>query len=60
MMTALVRGPLALGAVLLLGWGLAAELALVTPPAFLFGVRAARSNTADLIAARAFQASAKT
>ena len=61
MITALVPGLSALGAVLLLGeplgWNLLAGLALVTA-GILFGVRAARQKTTDLIAARAYPASA--
>lgn len=57
MITALVPGLSALGAVLLLGeplgWNLLAGLALVTA-GILFGVRATRQNTTDLIAARAY------
>ena len=56
MITALVPGLSALGAVLLLGeplgWNLLAGLALVTA-GILFGVRAARQTTTDLIAVRA-------
>ena len=54
MITALVPGLSALGAVLLLGLNLLAGLALVTA-GILFGVRAARRNTPDLIAAGARQ-----
>ena len=61
MITALVPGLSALGAVLLLGeplgWNLLAGLALVTA-GILFGVRATRQKTTDLIAARACPASA--
>ena len=61
MITALVPGLSALGAVLLLGeplgWNLLAGLALVTA-GILFGVRATRQKTTDLIAARAYPASA--
>ena len=61
MITALVPGLSALGAVLLLGeplgWNLLAGLALVTA-GILFGVRATRQKTTDLIAARACTASA--
>ena len=61
MITALVPGLSALGAVLLLGeplgWTLLAGLALVTA-GILFGVRATRQKTTDLIAARACPASA--
>lgn len=61
MITALVPGLSALGAVLLLGeplgWNLLAGLALVTA-GILFGVRAARQKTTDLIAARACPTSA--
>ena len=61
MITALVPGLSALGAVLLLGeplgWNLLAGLALVTA-GILFGVRATRQKTTDLIAARAYTASA--
>ena len=61
MITALVPGLSALGAVLLLGeplgWNLLAGLALVTA-GILFGVRATRQTTTDLIAARACPASA--
>ena len=61
MITALVPGLSALGAVLLLGeplgWNLLAGLSLVTA-GILFGVRAARQKTTDLIAARACPASA--
>ena len=61
MITALVPGLSALGAVLLLGeplgWNLLAGLALVTA-GILFGVRAARQTTIDLIAARACPTSA--
>lgn len=57
MITALVPGLSALGAVLLLGeplgWNLLAGLALVTA-GILFGVRATRQKTTDLIAARAY------
>ena len=59
MITALVPGLSALGAVLLLGeplgWNLLAGLALVTA-GILFGVRATRQKTTDLIAARAYPA----
>ena len=61
MITALVPGLSALGAVLLLGeplgWNLLAGLALVTA-GILVGVRATRQKTTDLIAARACPASA--
>lgn len=61
MITALVPGLSALGAVLLLGeplgWNLLAGLALVTA-GILFGVRATPQKTTDLIAARACPASA--
>ena len=61
MITALVPGLSALGAVLLLGeplgWNLLAGLSLVTA-GILFGVRAARQKTTDLIAARACPTSA--
>ena len=61
MITALVPGLSALGAVLLLGeplgWNLLAGLALVTA-GILFGVRAVRPNTPDSIAASARAASA--
>lgn len=61
MITALVPGLSALGAVLLLGeplgWNLLAGLALVTA-GILFGVRATRQKTTDLIAARAYPESA--
>ena len=61
MITALVPGLSALGAVLLLGeplgWNLLAGLALVTA-GILFGVRATRQKTTDLIAVRACPASA--
>ena len=61
MITALVPGLSALGAVLLLGeplgWNLLAGLALVTA-GILFGVRATRQKATDLIAARACPASA--
>ncbi len=61
MITALVPGLSALGAVLLLGeplgWNLLAGLALVTA-GILFGVRATRQKTTDLRAARAYPASA--
>ncbi len=61
MITALVPGLSALGAVLLLGeplgWNLLAGLSLVTA-GILFGVRATRQKTTDLIAARACPASA--
>ena len=61
MITALVPGLSALGAVLLLGeplgWNLLAGLSLVTA-GILFGVRAARQKATDLIAARACPASA--
>ena len=61
MITALVPGLSALGAVLLLGeplgWNLLAGLALVTA-GILFGVRATRQKTTDLIAARACPAGA--
>ena len=59
MITALVPGLSALGAVLLLGeplgWNLLVGLALVTA-GILFGVRATRQKTTDLIAARAYPA----
>ena len=62
MITALVPGLSALGAVLLLGeplgWNLLAGLALVTA-GILFGVRATRQKTTDLIAARACPTSAR-
>ena len=62
MITALVPGLSALGAVALLGeplgWNLLAGLALVTA-GILFGVRAVRQNTPDSIAARACPASAE-
>ena len=61
MITALVPGLSALGAVALLGeplgWNLLAGLALVTA-GILFGVRAVRPNTPDSIAASARAASA--
>ena len=61
MITALVPGLSALGAVLLLGeplgWNLLAGLSLVTA-GILFGVRAARQKATDLIAARACPTSA--
>ena len=61
MITALVPGLSALGAVLLLGeplgWNLLAGLALVTA-GILFGVRATPQKTTDLIAARACPAGA--
>ena len=61
MITALVPGLSALGAVLLLGeplgWNLLAGLALVTA-GILLGVRATRQKTTDLIAARACPTSA--
>ncbi len=61
MITALVPGLSALGAVLLLGeplgWNLLAGLALVTA-GILFGVRATPQKTTDLIAARAYPAGA--